>query len=262
MNAGGKPLQGASTITQQLVRNLYIAHPRQTLRRKIIEAHLANEENDSHSKDWILTTYLNTAPYGTNDGATAIGVQAAAGTYFSRSASQLTLRQAALIAGLPQAPSEYNPLLHPRAALKRRNDVLRAMLRQRYITAGQYTRAVQRGLGLHPSRRYTRIRQPYIFNYVARELIQRYGINTVRTGGLKVYTTIRPRLQEAAQRAVDACGGVLSGRRTRIGARLGRSQDRARSWRSRPASATRAAASSTSRPRRTGSRARRSRRSC
>ena len=64
--AGGKPLQGASTITQQLVRNLYIAHPRETIRRKIIEAHLANEENDSHSKDWILTAYLNTAPYGTN----------------------------------------------------------------------------------------------------------------------------------------------------------------------------------------------------
>src|SRR4051794_25349367 len=206
VRAGGKPLQGASTITQQLVRNLYIAHPRQTIRRKIIEAHLANEENDSHSKSWILTTYLNTAPYGTNNGATAIGVQAAAGTYFSRSASRLTLRQAALIAGLPQAPSQYNPLLHPRAALRRRNDVLRAMLRQRYITAGQYTRAVQRGLGLHPSRRYTRIRQPYIFNYVARELIGRYGINTVRTGGLKVYTTIRPRLQDAAQRAVDACG--------------------------------------------------------
>src|SRR5918911_4202113 len=71
LRAGGKPLQGASTITQQLVRNLYIAHPRETIRRKIIEAHLANEENAGHSKDWILTKYLNTAPYGTNAGATA-----------------------------------------------------------------------------------------------------------------------------------------------------------------------------------------------
>ena len=211
LRAGGKPLQGASTITQQLVRNLYIAHPSQTIRRKIIEAHLANEENDTHSKDWILTTYLNTAPYGTNGGATAIGVQAAGETYFSRSARRLTLRQAALIAGLPQAPTDYNPLLHPRAALARRNDVLRAMLRQRYITVAQYTRAVRRGLGLHPSRRYSRIRQPYIFNYVQRELIRRYGIDTVRTGGLKVYTTIRPRLQEAAQRAVDACAVCYPG---------------------------------------------------
>ena len=81
--AGGKPLQGASTITQQLVRNLYIAHPSQTIKRKIIEAHLANEENDANSKDTILTEYLNTAPYGTNAGATALGVQAAAETYFS-----------------------------------------------------------------------------------------------------------------------------------------------------------------------------------
>ena len=83
--------------------------------------------------------------------------------------------------------------------------MLRALLKQRYITADQYTRAVEKGLGLHPSRRYSRIRQPYIFNYVQRELIQRYGINTVRTGGLKVYTTISPRLQDAAQKAVDAC---------------------------------------------------------
>src|SRR4051794_31920839 len=205
LRAGGKPLQGASTITQQLVRNLYISKPRETIRRKIIEAHLANEENDIHSKNWILTAYLNTAPYGTNRGATALGVQAAAETYYSRSAKRLRLRQAAMIAGLPQAPSQYNPLLHPRRALERRNQVLRAMLKQGYVTALQYERAVKHGLGLHPSRRYSRIRQPYIFNYVQRELIQRYGINAVRTGGLKVYTTIRPRLQKAAQRAVDAC---------------------------------------------------------
>ena len=164
-----------------------------------------------HSKDWILTAYLNTAPYGTNRGATALGVQAAAETYYSRSAKQLTLRQAAMIAGLPQAPSQYNPLLHPHRALERRNEVLRAMLKQRYITAPQYERAVKHGLGLHPSRRYSRIRQPYIFNYVQRELIQRYGRNVVRTGGLKVYTTIRPRLQEAAQRAVDACAVCYPG---------------------------------------------------
>jgi penicillin-binding protein 1A len=194
--AGGKPLQGASTITQQLVRNLYITNPSETLRRKIIEAHLANDENDTHTKDEILNEYLNVAPYGTNSGATALGVQAAAETYYSRTAKHLTLRQAALLAGLPQAPSEYNPL---------RNEVLRAMLQQHYITAAQYTSAVSHGLGLHPSRRYTRIRQPYIFDYVQRELVDRYGANTVRTGGLKVYTTINPRLQDAAQHAVDSC---------------------------------------------------------
>jgi penicillin-binding protein 1A len=205
LRAGGKPLQGASTITQQLVRNLYIARPRETIRRKIVEAHLANDENASHSKDWILTRYLNTAPYGTNDGATTIGVQAAAETYFGRPASRLTLRQAALLAGLPQAPSQYDPLLHPRMARARRNEVLRALLRQRYIGAHEYARAVRSGLGLRPSQRYSRVREPYIFNFVQRELIRRYGVDTVRTGGLKVYTTIRPRLQAAAQRAVEAC---------------------------------------------------------
>src|SRR4051794_6793191 len=136
--AGGKPVEGGSTITQQLVRNLYISHPQETVRRKIIEAHLANDEEDQHSKDWILTQYLNTAPYGTNYGATAIGVQAAAETYYPKRAQDLTLPEAATIAGLPQAPSEYNPLLNPRAALARRNEVLKAMEKQGDITASEF----------------------------------------------------------------------------------------------------------------------------
>src|SRR5919198_546861 len=106
IGAGGKPVQGGSTITQQLVRNLYIANPQDTLRRKIIEAHLASDLEGEHSKNWILDKYLNTAPYGTNDGATAIGVEAAAEEYFSKHARDLTLPEAALVAGLPQAPSE------------------------------------------------------------------------------------------------------------------------------------------------------------
>ena len=105
LTAGGKPVEGGSTITQQLVRNLYIEDPQDTLHRKIIEAHLANDEEDQHSKDWILTEYLNTASYGTNNGATAIGVEAAAETYYSKHARDLTLPEAAMIAGLPQAPS-------------------------------------------------------------------------------------------------------------------------------------------------------------
>ena len=119
--AGGKPVEGGSTITQQLVRNLYIEDPEDTLHRKIIEAHLANDMEDQHTKDWILTEYLNTASYGTNNGATAIGVEAAAETYYSKHARDLTLPEAAMIAGLPQAPSQYNPLLNPRAALARRS---------------------------------------------------------------------------------------------------------------------------------------------
>jgi penicillin-binding protein 1A len=209
--AGGKPQQGGSTITQQLVRNLYIEDPQDTLRRKIIEAHLANEEEDQHSKDWILTKYLNTAPYGTNNGATAIGVEAAAETYYSKHARDLTLPEAAMIAGLPQAPSQYNPLLNPRAALARRNEVLQAMRQQGDITASEYTEVADQGLGLDPGHKYSRISQPYIFDLVKQELQDRYGVNTVQNGGLKVYTTLDPRLQEAAQNAVDSCSVCYSG---------------------------------------------------
>jgi penicillin-binding protein 1A len=209
--AGGKPVQGGSTITQQLVRNLYISNPQDTIKRKIVEAHLANDEEAEHSKDWILTKYLNTAPYGTNNGATAIGVEAAAETYYSKHAHDLTLPEAAMIAGLPQAPSQYNPLLNPRAALARRNEVLQAMLQQGDITRSAYSNAISAGLGLDPGQKYNRIRQPYIFDLVKQELQDKYGLNTVENGGLKVYTTIQPRLQDAAQSAVDSCSVCYPG---------------------------------------------------
>jgi penicillin-binding protein 1A len=209
--AGGKPVEGGSTITQQLVRNLYIEDPQDTLHRKIIEAHLANDMEDQHSKDWILTEYLNTASYGTNNGATAIGVEAAAETYYSKHARDLSLPEGAMIAGLPQAPSQYNPLLNPRAALARRNEVLHAMEQQGKITESEYQDAVGQGLGLNPGQKYTRIRDPYIFDLVKQELDDRYGLNTVQNGGLKVYTTIKPDLQQAAQSAVDSCSVCYSG---------------------------------------------------
>jgi penicillin-binding protein 1A len=211
LTAGGKPVEGGSTITQQLVRNLYLENPEDTLKRKIIEAHLANDEEQRHTKDWILTQYLNTASYGTNEGATAIGVEAAAETYFSRHARDLTLPQAAMIAGLPQAPSQYNPLLNPRAALARRNEVLQAMEHQGMISTTEFQDTVGQGLGLDPGQKYSRIREPYIFDLVKQELQDRYGVNTVQNGGLKVYTTIQPQLQQAAQSAVDSCSVCYSG---------------------------------------------------
>ncbi|HKH22266.1 MAG TPA: transglycosylase domain-containing protein [Solirubrobacterales bacterium] len=211
LTAGGKPVEGGSTITQQLVRNLYIEDPEDTLHRKIIEAHLANDMEDEHSKDWILTRYLNTASYGTNEGATAIGVEAAAETYYSKHARDLTLPEAAMIAGLPQAPSQYNPLLNPRAALARRNEVLQAMEQLGKISTSEYQDALAQDLGLHPGDKYNRIRDPYIFDLVKQELQDRYGVNTVQNGGLKIYTTIQPELQEAAQNAVDSCSVCYSG---------------------------------------------------
>ena len=203
--AGGKPVQGASTITQQLVRNLYIRNPEQTLERKLKEIRLAFELEDAHSKHWILTQYLNTAPYGTVEGETAVGAEAAAQTYYGEPAKKLSLPKAALIAGLPQAPSEYNPFLDPKAALERRNEVLASMEDQGYISPARYRTAAHRGLGLNPGHKYQVIRDPFLFDLVQQELIDRYGINTVRYGGIKAYTTIDPHLQELAQEAVDSC---------------------------------------------------------
>jgi penicillin-binding protein 1A len=203
--AGGKPVQGASTITQQLVRNLYIRDPEETIKRKLVEAHLAYEEEEAHSKQWILTAYLNTAPYGTVEGETAVGAEAAAQTYYGKPARELGLTEAAMIAGLPQAPSEYNPFLDPRAALERRNQVLEAMEDQGYITPSEYRGAIDEGLNLNPGHKYRVISDPFLFDLVQQELIDKYGLNTVRYGGLKAYTTIDPELQERAQEAVDSC---------------------------------------------------------
>jgi penicillin-binding protein 1A len=203
VKAGGKPVQGASTITQQLVRNLYIQHPEDTLKRKLIEARLATELFEKHSRNWILTEYLNTSPYGTVEGQTAVGAEAAAQTYFSKKAEDLNLTEAALMAGLPQAPSEYNPFLDPEAAIKRRGEVLRAMWEQGYITGDEYRTARTHGLQLDAGHKYTKIKDPLLFDLVQNELIEKYGINTVRNGGLKAYTTIDPDLQAKAEAAVE-----------------------------------------------------------
>jgi penicillin-binding protein 1A len=212
LEAGGKPVQGASTITQQLVRNLYIQNPQDTLERKIKEAALANELFDKHTRSWILTQYLNTAPYGTVEGQTAVGAEAASQTYFSKPVKELGLKEAALLAGLPQAPSEYNPFLDPKAALKRRDEVLRVMWEQGYITGDEFKGTKNEGLGLEPGHKYQVIKDPFLFDLVQNELIEKYGINTVRNGGLKAYTTIDPSLQEKAEYAVDnACGVCYSG---------------------------------------------------
>ena len=193
----GKVVEGGSTISQQLVRNMYVGRER-TFERKIKEACLAIKLSDRWSKDRILKTYLNTVYYGNH----AYGVEAAAQTYFSRRAQNLNLAQAALLAGLPQAPSLYDPLHNPSAALVRRGEVLRAMLVNAVITPAQFRWAMHQRLRLKPGRIYTRIKQPYFFSYVIDELEGVYGANAVREGGLRVYTTIEPRLQVAANGAI------------------------------------------------------------
>jgi penicillin-binding protein 1A len=198
----GKAVEGGSTITQQLVRNLCISNPQQNLERKIVEAKLAMEYAKRHSRQQILGSYLNIASYGTIEGSTAVGVQAAARIYFDRPVWKLSLPQAALLAGLPQAPSEYNPILNPGAALGRRNEVLRKMAKLGYISDDRARAAEGAGLGLRVSGDYFKHRQPYFFDYVENELIEKYGVNTVRSGGLEVQTTIDPDLQRVGLEAM------------------------------------------------------------
>jgi penicillin-binding protein 1A len=198
----GKPVEGGSTITQQLVRNLCLSHPARTLARKIVEAKLAVEYAERYSRSEILDRYLNTASYGTLDGATAVGVGAAAKVYFSKPVWKLNLAQAALLAGLPQAPTEYNPALHPRAARARRDEVLTQMASQGFVSADRARQARRPGLELSLDEGYFAHRDPYFFDYVEQELIDAYGVNAVRRGGLAVHTTIDPRLQEVGLEAM------------------------------------------------------------
>jgi penicillin-binding protein 1A len=193
----GEIVEGGSTITQQLVRNLYISRER-TVQRKVKEACLATKLDGTWTKQRILTTYLNQVYYGNQ----AYGIEAAAQTYFSKHARALTLAESALLAGLTQAPSNYNPFTTPARALARRADVLRAMLETGVITRRVHDLAQATKLNLNRGSLYSKIREPYFFGYVRDKLIEVYGAETVRAGGLQVFTTIKPRYQRLAEKAI------------------------------------------------------------
>ena len=202
----GKALQGGSTLTMQLVRTLYTGNREKTFKRKVREAKLAEELENAHpgraGKEWILTKYLNSVPFGTNGGQQAVGIEAAARAYFDKRTSQLTLSEAALLAGLPQAPSAYNPFREPGRATARRNDVLRKMADLGYITASEARAAAAEPLKLEPSGYFRERRESYFFDYVTDELIKRYGVRRVRGGGLRITTTIDLDMQQKARRAI------------------------------------------------------------
>ena len=202
---GGRSLQGGSTLTMQLVRNIYLPYQladTRSIRRKIIEAKLAEELEQKHSKDWILTQYLNDVPYGTLGGKTAVGVGAASQLLFDTPVQKINLAQAALLAGLPQAPSAYNPFLDPALAIERRHEVLAAMVQSHYITQAQADQADASHLQVHHNNAYGLKREPYVFDYVKQSLIDKFGLKTVENGGLTVYTTIDLTRQQEARDAI------------------------------------------------------------
>ena len=198
----GAALQGGSTITMQLMRNLYLGGDQHTLKQKIIEAKLALDYEKLHGKRSILTSYLNSVPYGTVGGQTTIGVQAAARIFFDKPASQLNLQQSALLAGLPQAPSEYNPFRDAAVARERRNEVLAKMAELHYISNAQAAAAKASPLGVKRGYYYAQRKENFFFEYVREQLVHRYGPTTVAQGGLKVYTTIDLNMQRLARKAI------------------------------------------------------------
>jgi len=198
----GKALQGGSTITMQLIRNLYLGGDQHTLKQKIIEAKLAIDYEKKHGKRSILTSYLNSVPYGTLGGQTALGVQAASRIFFDKPAAQLNLQQSALLAGLPQAPSQYNPFRDGAEAKRRRNEVLSKMAELHYVSAAQAAAAKAARLEVKRGYFYSERKEDFFFEYVRQKLVERYGAQTVAQGGLKVHTTIDLRMQSEARKAI------------------------------------------------------------
>ena len=202
---GGKSIQGGSTLTMQLVRNVYLPDQiasNRNLKYKIIEAKLAEQLEQQHTKSWILTSYLNDVSYGTIGGQTAVGVGAAAEMFFNKPVWQLDLAQSALLAGLPQAPSDYNPFLNPTVARARRHDVLTSMVKSKYITQAQADSADHEPLGTQHNTSYTFHKEQYFFDYVKQALFDKFGVARVRQGGLRVYTTIDLKKQQEARQAI------------------------------------------------------------
>lgn len=193
--------QGASTITMQLARNVFLS-AKQTLERKIKEILLASQIEKKFTKDEILELYLNQIYFGGG----AYGVQAAAKTYYNKNVKDLTVSEAALIAGLPQAPSEFSPLVSERAAKHRQILVLGRMYDQKFLTYKEYRKALLEAR--HPTfmkgkqQEFQVLELPYFTSYVIKQLHDRYDSDLLYRGGLRIHTTVDPRLQRMGESVV------------------------------------------------------------
>ena len=188
-----KSLQGGSTITQQLVKSALLT-PERTIQRKVKEIILAIWTEKLFTKDQILEMYFNQVPYG----GSAYGIDEAAKTYFNKSATLLTLEEAAFLAGLPQAPSLYSPYVNPNLAVRRRNEVLEQMEKTGVIDKQTKEKAVQTKLTIVPPT--TNIKAPHFVFYVKSKLEDLYGIKTVEEGGLRVTSTLDLNIQQEVEK--------------------------------------------------------------
>lgn len=200
--------QGASTLTQQLAKTLFLT-PRKTLLRKAREAILALQLERRYTKDELLTLYLNQIYYGSG----AYGVASAARVYFNKALEDLTLSQCALIAGLPKAPSRYSPLVNPELAVKRRNIVLKQMLITGAISETDYQTAVEAVLEAPEKAPARKKYAAHFVNHIKQQLETIVSADRIYKGGLTVHTTLSHRLQQAAEEAVDRRLELLEERR-------------------------------------------------
>jgi len=195
--------EGGSTLTQQLIKNTYIAQQERQIpsfERKFVEGSLAWQYEKEHPKDEILEQYLNTVYFGAN----AYGAEAAAKTYFNKRASDLTLSESALLAGIINLPGVYDPFVDPKSAKERRNVVLDRMLEYGYISKEEHDKAAASKLDVSRGRVQYQNDNEYFLNAVRKELAQEYGDDMVYEGGLEIYTTLDPDLQGMANDAVDS----------------------------------------------------------
>ncbi len=193
----GEFVEGASTITQQLAKTLFLT-TRKTLLRKIKEAILSFQLERRYTKNEILTFYLNQVYFGSG----AYGVESAARIFFGKPVQELDLAQCALIAGLPKAPSRYSPLINENLSIKRRNIVLKQMKDTAIITKNEYETAIKEPLNLSVKKNVSVFKAPYFVEYVKNILEKKLGPTKLYKGGLTVYTTCNYGLQKTAQLAV------------------------------------------------------------
>lgn len=190
-----KGLQGGSTITQQLVKSALLT-PERTIERKLKEILLAMWTEKLYTKNQILEMYLNQVPYG----GSAYGIEEASKTYFKKPAKELTISEAAFLAGMPQAPSVYSPYTNPKLAKSRRDEVLKRMYELSFITKDQKETANKEEIAVTPLE--NTIRAPHFVFYVKSNLENQYGIQRVEEGGLNVVTTLDLDIQQEAEKIV------------------------------------------------------------
>jgi penicillin-binding protein 1A len=195
--------EGGSTLTQQLAKNMFLTQEK-TFTRKIKEVLIALIIERKFSKQEILQAYLNQVYFGEG----AYGVESASQVYFGKHASELTLGESALIAGLPRGPSAYSPYADSKAALSRRAEVLDTLVKMNHITIAQADAANKEPFLLVGKKKRT-VQASYFLDYVANELVGRYGANRVYKGGLKVYTTLDVKTQQAAEAALGKYQGAV-----------------------------------------------------